>query len=367
MLTNLAAAAKSPKQLSKSHFKDSFGIQAHQPLAPPEHGLHAPPAPAARPQRAPHRADPLMPERMGFDEMYRQLEAWRTTHRTSHVPHRCFDAGELGAWARHMRQQRRRGELEQWKAELLNQLDFPWSPSKADAQWHANLHHLRQFRHVHGPSALPCGDGVHSAWRELPGWLQRQGELLAAGRLPLPRQQALAAVGVTLRVPEADAERGVRLQGLNAHERRLARKRWKREDAERKGEERGAAREQDEAAHALRRGQALEVLRRRWARVMMDRAGGGGGRQQIGGSRGGARLLGEAVQGSVLQTSLAVAAEQQPGWPDGHLHEPDEGQYVGMQPQLPDPGQALGPRSQGGGRQELTGSGRHVVEYDIDW
>ena len=86
--------------------------------------------------------------------------------------------------------------------------------------------------------------------------MQDQGKLLTAGQLPLQKQQALASVGITLRVDMREVERNVQLQvrladistmtldsnklgltlfvmlqGLNAHERRLIRKKWRKEDS----------------------------------------------------------------------------------------------------------------------------------------
>lgn len=165
-----------------------------------------------------------------FPVMYSRLKAWADMYRTCHVPRHCFDAADLGAWVWHQRRLHRTGALEQWKVDELNRLGFQWSISKDDMQWHANVHHLRQFRLVHGLSAQPGDDGLHGAWRQLASWLQQQGELYATGRLPLLKQQVLAAVGVTLLVDSDVVERAVQLQGLNAHERRLARKRWKQQD-----------------------------------------------------------------------------------------------------------------------------------------
>ena len=203
--------------------------------------------------------DPVLrPSRMPFEAMCLRLGAWRARFGTAHVPRRCFDAAELGAWVRYLRRRAARsrrcgrggdgGALELWKVERLNILGFCWVVSREDAKWYANLHHLRHFKAMHlagggngigsgisggvggGTSsgigtAAPAGspsaaavesasfdDGLHGGWKELAGWLRAQGALLSAGRLPLQKQLALSAVGVTLRVNQVEVERSVLLQ-----------------------------------------------------------------------------------------------------------------------------------------------------------
>ena len=217
----------------------------------------------------------LRPSLMPFEAMCRRLGAWRARFGTAHVPRRCFDAAELGAWVRYLRRRAARsrrcgrggggvggGALELWKVERLNVLGFCWVVSREDAKWYANLHHLRHFKAMHlaggggrtgsgigggvgrgtgsrigAAASAPAGsphsspssaaaataastaessasydDGLHGGWKELAGWLRAQGALLSAGRLPLQKQLALSAVGVTLRVDQVEAERSVLLQ-----------------------------------------------------------------------------------------------------------------------------------------------------------
>ncbi|KIY96449.1 hypothetical protein MNEG_11511 [Monoraphidium neglectum] len=75
-------------------------------------------------QRATHGGTgPLVPARMPFEAMYRQLAAFRARHGAAHVPRFCFDAPALGAWARWLRKRRVEGELPQW------QIDSTYPPS----------------------------------------------------------------------------------------------------------------------------------------------------------------------------------------------------------------------------------------------
>lgn len=74
--------------------------------------------------------DPVLkPSLMPFDTMCRELQAWRARFGTCHVPRRCFDAAELGAWVRYIRRKYRRRTLETWKADCLNLLSFCWEVS----------------------------------------------------------------------------------------------------------------------------------------------------------------------------------------------------------------------------------------------
>lgn len=205
----------------------------------------------AMPAYAWQASDPTgPPDLLPFDSMYQKLQEWNAKYRTSHVPHHCHDAEVLGSWVRCMRRRQRRGTLERWKTEALDALNFTWRLSKGDAQWHANLHHLRQLTALHGgglsehavarmrapvleqaPRAV--GQGAETAadaakqraimWEslgeaaqlrgELSSWHHEQGVLLAAGKLPAMKQESLAAVGITLEVPEQVSFRRGQLHG----------------------------------------------------------------------------------------------------------------------------------------------------------
>jgi hypothetical protein len=54
---------------------------------------------------------------LDFDRMYRQLAEFKRAHLTAHVPRHCWDAPELGAWARQLRKDRKEGRLERWKVD----------------------------------------------------------------------------------------------------------------------------------------------------------------------------------------------------------------------------------------------------------
>jgi hypothetical protein len=169
---------------------------------------------------------------MPFEDMCQALEEWSCRFHSCLVPRHCHDAPELGAWVRCMRRLRGKGALEKWKVHRLNRLGFQWVVSKQEALWHGNLHHLRHYQALHGQQALPEGGRSDSepAWCALAAWVRAQSELLVAGKLPQAQVRALAAVGVTLAVGPEPARRQVRLQGLNAHERKRARKQWKLAD-----------------------------------------------------------------------------------------------------------------------------------------
>ena len=74
--------------------------------------------------------DPVvMPSLMCFETMCLALQNWRSRFGTCHVPRRCFDAAELGAWVRYIRRRNRQKTLEKWKADRLNLLSFCWEVS----------------------------------------------------------------------------------------------------------------------------------------------------------------------------------------------------------------------------------------------
>jgi hypothetical protein len=209
--------------------------------------------------KIPHAGGEVVPP---FDVMYSQLQEWQRRFQTCHVPRHCFDAETLGMWVHSIRRQCRNGKLEEWKKDRLSRLGFEWSISNEDAKWHAHVHHLRQFRLLNGESEDPFYDGHHNAWKELQGWIDMQGLLLSAGKLPQNKRQILECIGITLRVPEEAIYRNIKLQGLNAHERRLARKRWRREDAEKASKIEHAEKQLRELQH-----------RRRWVRDMISKTG----------------------------------------------------------------------------------------------
>lgn len=56
-----------------------------------------------------------------------------------------------------------------------------------------------------------------------------QAKLFAKERLSVKKQTMLGALGITLRVPQEKIKQYARLRGLNGHERKMERRRWKLE------------------------------------------------------------------------------------------------------------------------------------------
>ncbi|KAI8462343.1 MAG: hypothetical protein J3K34DRAFT_527814 [Monoraphidium minutum] len=207
---------------------------------------------------------PPRPADMPFGEMYRRLTSFRARFGAAHVPRRCFDAPALGEWVRWLRRRRVEGRLTQWQVDRLDLLDFQWALPDAEAKWHHMFHTLRRYRAVHGDTLVSprYGDRDEYDWVILGRWLQRQAKLFAKQRLPEARRRMLEAIGVTLRVPRRAVARCAALRGLNVHERRLQRRRWR--DADRAAAaaaagERAAAR----AAAADAAGAEAELWERR--------------------------------------------------------------------------------------------------------
>lgn len=101
-------------------------------------------------------------------------------------------------------------------------------------------------------------------------WLQRQGRLLAKQKLPSQRRAMLAGIGVTLRLSRRVVVRHAALRGLNAHERRLARRRWR--DADRRAAAVRRAEAQQVAADTHAAGRAAKQLAAR-RRQLAEAAG----------------------------------------------------------------------------------------------
>ena len=214
---------------------------------------------------APHGTE-VHPARMTFEAMYHCLDAWQRQHLTCHVPHRCFDAPALGAWVRWLRSAREGRRLEQWKVDRLDRLGFEWKLSPLDAKWHALLHQLRRFKEVHGHVDVPWDyeDEHHPEWAAVGRWLRRQGQLMAKGLLAQRKQDMLGVLGVRLAVDTRLAARYVRLQGLNGHERKLLRRRWKAQRAAESEAYHAAVAEQQSTAKAAELEREEEAERRRW-------------------------------------------------------------------------------------------------------
>ncbi len=146
----------------------------------------------------------------------------------------------------------------------LDALGFRWSLTDAEAKWHHMFHSLRRYRAAHGDVAV-APDYVNRDeydWMVAARWLKRQARLYAKQKLPEERQKLLASLGVTLRLPRRLLGRYATLRGLNVHERKLQRRRWRDADmAEAEG--RRAARAAARAAAAGRRAEARELEERR--------------------------------------------------------------------------------------------------------
>lgn len=107
-----------------------------------------------------------------------------------------FDAPVLGAWVWRLRYDRKRGQLETWKVDLLNQLGFEWSPSQLEARWHAMYHTLRRYKALYGHTNMPRDyrDPRDAQLTALPAWVAKQvrrralllltGDKRAAGQPP---------------------------------------------------------------------------------------------------------------------------------------------------------------------------------------
>ncbi|KAG1671127.1 hypothetical protein FOA52_005379 [Chlamydomonas sp. UWO 241] len=247
-LAVLALAAKAPKTVEGAPWvpRSSGGAGGEQGVRVGQLQHTHSAAVARRPRLRGRLPDPSEQE-APFNEMCRQLSAWCAAYGTAHVPHRVFDAPLLGAWVRAVRREGRRGELEAWKREALNALGFEWAVTKGDAQWYARMHSLRHYRALTGTEApqqrgrgralhgggTDGGSTVHPASHDLAVWLACQGAAHAEGALPESKLRALAALGVSLEVDVAAAARAAALVGLNSHERKRARKAWRRADAAR--------------------------------------------------------------------------------------------------------------------------------------
>ncbi len=153
ILDSLQAAAKAPKQIRHHHHapsadrggRNKLSLSHSKPIGPPQHVLGLLPCVTAHDDV--NDDDPIIrPSLLPFEAMCARLRAWKARFGTAHVPRRCFDDAELGAWVRYMRRLRDRRALERWKADRLNLLSFEWEVSKEDAKWYASLHHLRHFK-----------------------------------------------------------------------------------------------------------------------------------------------------------------------------------------------------------------------------
>jgi len=227
----------------------------------------------------------------------------------------------LGAWVWHLRRAGRRGELPAWQVQALDALRFEWDMPPAECAWHCGYHALRRFRLLHGTADVPPG------WRDphdrllsaLPRWLRKQAKLFGKERLPAAKARMLAALGVALRLPEGRVRQYARLRGLNGHERKLERRRWKaaeRAEGAALAAERGAL----EAREAARAGAAAVTARRRALlegarrRELLLRAGGASD-EAAGGGGGGGGGGGAAEEAEALLPPWPNAAAAAPSMP----------------------------------------------------
>ena len=89
-----------------------------------------------------------------WHQYYGLLESYKNTFKDCLVPvSYTIENWSLGRWVRSQRQKKNRGELNEERVDLLNQLGFVWSVP--EYEWQLALKYLRSYKNEFGDCLVP--------------------------------------------------------------------------------------------------------------------------------------------------------------------------------------------------------------------
>lgn len=120
-----------------------------------------------------------------WKQSFQKLKKHKEKHGHSHTPFKQ----SLSSWITRQRSLYRKGELESWKIEQLNVLEFEWSPN--NNQWKQNFKNLEDYKKNNGHLKVPFDTSLYT-------WIIAQRESYKKGMLDGWKMESLDALGVSL-------------------------------------------------------------------------------------------------------------------------------------------------------------------------
>ena len=135
-----------------------------------------------------------------WEEMYARLLAYKKKHNDCNVPARWKQDCSLGSWVSVQRQFRVNDQLSSERIRRLNALSFIWDP--LSAQWEEMFKRLAVYKKHYRHCKVPH---LWEQDRSLGGWVSKQRQPSAKGRLSPERIRRLERLGFTWRIRQREA------------------------------------------------------------------------------------------------------------------------------------------------------------------
>jgi hypothetical protein len=129
------------------------------------------------------------PFQEAWENMFRQLLAFKKEHGDCNVPQRYRTNPALGSWANDQRTAKSRGELSVERARRLEKVGFAWNVR--DVAWEKMYRQLADFKSQHGH----CDVSSYSGNRVLGRWATRQRRAKRSGTLSHGQVERLDVLG----------------------------------------------------------------------------------------------------------------------------------------------------------------------------
>ena len=130
-----------------------------------------------------------------WESMFDALESFKKEHGHCNVPMRYEPNPSLGTWVRRMRQDAKKGLLEQERVNRLKALGFDFDP--INTKWESMFEKLLEFKSKHGHCDVPLNFEEDSKLRP---WCQRQRTAKTTGKLSQDRVTRLEEIGFKWRL-----------------------------------------------------------------------------------------------------------------------------------------------------------------------
>jgi len=124
-----------------------------------------------------------------WENMFHELEEWKTEHGNSDVPQR---SGRLGSWVHYMRFYSKGGKLSQDRRDRLDEIGFCWNVT--DDRWMAKYQDACNFKTEHGNFDVPASHSLYN-------WISYQRKLYQDASLPQDRVELLSKIDFDYEVP----------------------------------------------------------------------------------------------------------------------------------------------------------------------